>query len=252
MKPKVAIHSITGCAGCQLTIYFIQDHLLELLSHIDLVAAPMIQSKNSDGPYDITFLEGSITTEDDLKKAKELRKKSTILIALGTCAAYGCIQSTKQFNKYSKDMPNKIYRKTDHLKSIESTGLNKHIEVDYTLLGCPPDKNEIVNFIKDLLIGKKPEKYVNPVCYECSIKENVCLLEIGKECLGPLTNGACNALCPSNNHGCTGCRGPIEDLNYSTHKELIKRLGITSELFKQRIIKYAPKEYMKLIKKLNC
>lgn len=250
IKPKVAIHSITGCAGCQLTIYFIQEGLLDLLSHIDLVAAPMIQSKNSTGPYDITFLEGSISSEEDLKKAKELREKSTILVALGTCACFGCVQSTKEFNKYAKIIPKKIYKKTDHLKSIKSTGLKDYVDVDFFLPGCPPDKNEIINFIKDLLIGKKPEKYTNPVCYECNLKENVCLLDLGKECLGPLTNGACDALCPSNNHGCTGCRGPIEDLNYNTHKEIIKKLGISEELFKQRIIKYAPKEYLKLIKKL--
>jgi sulfhydrogenase subunit delta len=249
-KPKVAIHSLTGCAGCQLSIYFIPDYLLELLSKIDLVAAPMIQSKNSEGPYDILFLEGSVSSEDDLKRLIELRKKSKVVIALGSCASFGNVQSSLKFNKNSAKSPLKIYKDIEHLKIIESSEIGAHVEVDYFLPGCPPDKNEILRFVKDLLVDKKPKAYTKPVCYSCLLKENECLLDQGRECLGPLTNGACDALCPSNNHSCTGCRGPLEDINYEAHKKLMKDIGVNSNLFKQRLMKYAPKEYVKIIKKL--
>ncbi|MBR9676498.1 oxidoreductase [Candidatus Woesearchaeota archaeon] len=249
-KPKVAIHSITGCAGCQLTIYFIEDVLLDLLSKIDLVAAPMIQEKNSKGPYDVTFLEGSVSSQEDLLRVKELREKSKVLVALGTCSSYGNIQSTLSYHKNQKDIPKGIYKTTSHLKSVESSSVDKHVKVDYYIPGCPPDKTEIATFIKDLLLGKTPKAYSKPVCFICNLKENICLLDVGKECLGPVVNGACGALCPSNNHACTGCRGPLDDLNYAAHKEIAKSKGVSGELFKQRIIKYAPKKFEELVKKL--
>lgn len=246
-KPKVAIQSVTGCAGCQLTIYFMEE-LMQILEKIDLVAAPMISSKNSKGPYDVLFLEGSVSSEDDLLRVKELREKTKILVALGTCACFGNVQSIKEFHN-KKDLPKKIYTKTEHLKSVNSTEISNHVPVDYMLPGCPPSKEEILNFIQDLLLNKKPTAYNKPVCFECTLKENACLLEQGRECLGPLTNGACKALCPSVNHGCTGCRGPIDDLNYSAHKDLLRK-NISESLFNQRIIKYAPRKYSELVKKI--
>ncbi|MBR9676691.1 oxidoreductase [Candidatus Woesearchaeota archaeon] len=244
-KYKVGIQSITGCAGCQLTIYFIRDILLDILGVIDLVAAPMIKSKNSDGPYDILFVEGLVANQNDKKKLVEWRKKSKVLIALGACASHGCTPAIKNF--IDDKIVHSPYAKTNHLKSVKPTPLTEHVTVDAKIVGCPPNRDEITTILKDVLLGKKIRENPNPVCHECSLKENNCLLELGRECMGPVINGGCEALCPSVNHSCTGCRGPIPDANIQSYFDLLLEKGISVELAKERLNKYAGLAFEKLI-----
>ena len=188
----------------------------------------MIKEENSKGPYDITFMEGSVVCEEDLERLKQIREKTKILVAFGTCACTGNVQTMKNIMD-PLEVEKAVYKKRKHLKSITPTPLHTHVKIDYALSGCPPDKMEILRIIKDFLNGKKPAVYENPVCVECIKKENYCLLEQDKSCLGPVTRGGCDALCPSINHGCTGCHGLSEDCHLNPLEELLKKKDLQSK-----------------------
>lgn len=250
-KPRIAIHSITGCAGCQLTIYFIKDHLLDFLGAIDLVAAPMIKGKNdNDGPYDVCFVEGSVTSQRDLEHLKKWREQSKILVALGTCATHANIQGIKNFHD-AQTVHERVYgQNAENLKGestpVAPTPIKDHVKVDFAISGCPPEEIEILKFVKEFLVGMNPRIYNEPVCVECTKREIKCLLEDGKECMGPLIRGGCNALCPGVNHGCTGCHGPIPEANIPQTIELLKINGIPLNIINQHMQKYAGLEFEKL------
>ena len=247
-KPRVGIHSITGCAGCQLSIYFIEDVLLNLLDKIDLVAAPMIKGRNEEGPYDILFVEGSVSSKEDLDNLLKWRKEAKLLIALGACASHGCMQSMKHMMN-EKQVEQAVYKKfpsDKRVKPITAVPLHKHVEVDFYIPGCPPDKDEIVHILKLALQGRTLRVYDKAVCHECSLKENYCLLDQGIECLGPLMNGGCKALCPSYNHPCTGCRGMLDDANIESGKQMIKDKGFDPDMMIKRMTKYNTLQFVEM------
>jgi len=248
LKPRVGIQSITGCAGCQLSIYFIEDMLLDLLDKIDLVAAPMIKEQNadekqSDGQgllYDVLFVEGSVSSQEDLDNLLKWRSQAKTLIAIGACAVNGNVQSMKHLMN-EKEVENAVYSKfpsEPRVKPITSVPIHKHVQVDFYIPGCPPDKGEVVQVLKWLIEGRKLKVYDKAVCHECSLKENYCLLDQGVECLGPLMNGGCKALCPSFNHACTGCRGLLDDANLESGKQVLKDKGFDPEMIIKRMTKY--------------
>ena len=238
-KLRIGVQSITGCAGCQLSLYFIEDVLLELLDKIDLVAAPMIKSKNEE-EYDVLFIEGSVSSQDDLDNLLKFRKQAKFLIALGACASHGCMQSMKHLmneKEVEKDVYNK-FPSDKRLKPITSVPIHKHVQVDFYIPGCPPNNEEIAQVFKWLVQGKRLKVYDKAVCHECSLKENYCLLDQGIECLGPLMNGGCKALCPDYNHPCTGCRGLLDDANLESGKEMLKDKGFDPDMMIKRMTKY--------------
>ncbi|MBN2566646.1 hypothetical protein JXB02_01005 [Candidatus Woesearchaeota archaeon] len=255
-KPKVAIQSLTGCAGCQLTVYFIKDILLGLLGQIDLVAASMIKGRNEEGPYDVCFVEGGVVYQEDLDRLKAFREQSEVLVALGTCATHGNVQQIKRFMDDDKVEKAAYGNRLEHLakgklKRLPPAPLEAHVKVDYAISGCPPEEAEVVRFIKDLLLGKRPAIFNEPVCEECTLKENRCLLEAGEECLGPLIRGGCGALCPSAGHPCTGCHGPLEDGNFLQGIRLLEENGMDARTIRQRLDKYAGLKFQELEKSLK-
>ena len=245
-KPRVGVHSITGCAGCQLSFYFVEDILLELIGKIHLVAAPMLKGKNEEVNYDVLFVEGSVSSKEDLDNLLKWREQTKYLIALGACASHGCVQSMKHMMN-EKQVEKEVYKKfpTDkRLKPITAVPIHKHVKVDFYIPGCPPDKEEIAQVIKIVLQGRIPRVYDKAVCHECSLKENYCLLDQGIECLGPLMNGGCKALCPSYNHPCTGCRGMLDDANLESGKEMLKDKGFDPDTMIKRMTKYNTLQFL--------
>ena len=248
-KPKVAIHSITGCAGCQLVIYFVRDKLLELLDKIDLVAAPMIKGKNEEGPYDICIVEGMVANKRDLEHLKKWREQSKYLVAWGTCATHGNVPGIKIYWD-EKEIEDKVYKDKKNLEGknepLKPTPIEEHVDVDFSISGCPPSEIEFLRMMQHFLMKTTPKVYNKPVCVECTLREVKCLLEEGRECLGPLIRGGCNALCPAANHACTGCHGPLEDANIPQVLKLLEKNGVSKELVKQRLQKYAGAKFEEL------
>ncbi|MEK6917146.1 MAG: hypothetical protein AABW92_05375 [Nanoarchaeota archaeon] len=237
-KLKVGIYGLTGCAGCQLSIIFNEDELLDLLSLIDLRAFPFIKGHNLDEEFDLVFMEGLVASNNDLELLKKIRAKTKILVALGACAHTGCIPAYRHWT-LKEDYEHLLYRKDEIIKDQEPTPIDAHVKVDFVIPGCPPDKQEILNFIKDILNGKTPRPYNNPVCIECKRNYNDCLLIKGKLCMGPITAGNCNAVCINGGFECWGCRGPSGDANYTAYINLLREKGFSDKFIKTRMKLFA-------------
>lgn len=247
-KPKkglvnVAVHSFTACSGCQLEIVHSEDILLELMEKVNIISFHLVKEKNSpDSKADIAIVEGSITTKEQEDELKNIRKRSGIVIAIGACACDGGVQSIRNILDDDK-VVRYVYGKKSPVSSIKSYGIDKYIKVDYYVRGCPINKHELIDLIKKLLVGQIPKIYNNPVCVECRLKENPCLLQQGKFCMGPLTVGGCEAICTSFGNPCEGCRGPLEDAATQAAIRTFKEKGMTKDEMKRLFTRFAPNRY---------
>ncbi len=243
-KPKLGVFGITGCMGCQLSFLY-QEGILDILDKVDLVSFPQIQEKFNIRLYDAVFIEGTIVDKKDLELIKRIRKKTKVLVAFGSCATDGNIPCIKHFAE--EGIEKRVYKKTEHLKSIEPAPIDKHVRVDYYIRGCPADRDEITQFIKDMLAKKEFRLYEKSVCHNCTLQENGCLLEAGQDCLGPITFGNCSVMCPHYGFRCIGCRGAYTDLNYEKFCKILHVNGFKQDYIDKIINKFAGLKYRELI-----
>jgi|Deesub1362B_J571_1020462.scaffolds.fasta_scaffold00013_123 sulfhydrogenase subunit delta len=229
MKPKIGILGFTGCAGCQLMILNLEDELLDIFKRIKLVSFQMASSEMKDEKLDIAFVEGSITTEEQKKELEKIRKKSKILVAIGNCATLGGVQALSNGIKSSREMMKEVYG-GEFWRLMDSKPLSEFVEVDFELFGCPIEKQEFLEMIRFLLRGFIPLKRDYPVCLECKLKDNECILLEKRICLGPLTVAGCGARCPSLGLECLGCRGVIEgEARLESAIKIFEDAGVSAE-----------------------
>ena len=210
-KPKVGIFALTSCYGCQLKLATVQK-ITEIADAVTFESFYMLSSASKHpADVDIAFVEGSVSTEKDLEELMEIRKHSRILVALGACAVNGGVQSWAQGEKDIEKLHTKVYAEGKiKMKPLQATPISHHVEVDYYLPGCPPEEDEIMYMISTFLFGTFPEEKDYPVCAECRLAGNPCILiERGAPCLGPVTTAGCKARCIKFNVPCIGCRGPV-------------------------------------------
>jgi len=233
-KLKVGFYNITGCAGCLLSVIFNEDEILDLVELVDLKAFPFVKEVNAEEKFDYVFMEGLVADKDDLAVLKKIRKNAKNLVALGACACTGCVPAYRRYT-LKENYEHLIHKKKNGIQDVKPTPIDAHVKVDYFIPGCPPDKKEILNFIKSIVIGKKPVPYESPVCIECRQNNNQCLLDLGKPCLGPITSGGCNAVCINGSFECWGCRGPTKDMNFELMIKMLKDRGFDDIFIENRM-----------------
>lgn len=241
-KPKIGIYSLTGCGGDQLMLLNLENELLDLLSKVVIVAfqeaSSVQESEGGDREVDISFVEGSVSTELDLEHLKGIRDRSKMLIAIGDCAIGGCIQAMRNQEMSLKEKMKKVYGKDQgYFKILEPYGLSKYVKVDLELQGCPIETTEIRQLFLSLLHGDTPEVKDYPVCVECKLNEYQCLLvDKGMPCLGPIIAAGCDARCPGLGVDCVGCRGPIaNETNAAEELHTLKDKGYDSRYIENRL-----------------
>jgi len=209
-KPTVAVFKFSSCDGCQLSLLNMEDELLDLAGAVEIAYFLEASRRTLPGPYDVTLVEGSVTTPDEAERIREIREQSRHLIALGTCATAGGIQALRNFAEvcaYAKI----VYQHPEYLDPLETcTPIADHVQVDLEVWGCPVNKAQVLEVIVALLQGRKPVLPQHGVCIECKRRETVCILVAqGVPCLGPVTQAGCGAICPASGRGCYGCFGPL-------------------------------------------
>lgn len=214
VRPKLAVWKFASCDGCQLSLLDCEDELLEIAEIMQISHFLEASQESIGGPYDISLVEGSITTEHDRQRIQEVRKQSVILITIGACATAGGIQALRNFANIDEYMQ-AVYAKPEYIQTLAtSTPISNHVHVDYELQGCPINKNQLLEVLTSFIRGKKPAISSSSVCTECKKKGNICVtVAYGIPCLGPVTHAGCGALCPSYRRGCYGCYGPKETAN---------------------------------------
>jgi sulfhydrogenase subunit delta len=227
-KPKLAVWKFASCDGCQLSLLDLEDELLALAGAVELAEFREATSNVVDGPYDLSLVEGSITTAHDAERIQEVRRASKALVTIGACATSGGIQALRNFADIGEFVA-AVYASPEYISTLEtSTPISAHVRVDFELHGCPINKRQLVEVVTAFLHGRKPGIPSTSVCTECKSRGIVCVtVAHGTPCLGPVTHAGCGALCPAYNRGCYGCFGPMETPNTAALIPRLRDLGLT-------------------------
>jgi len=273
-KPKVAWYWCASCGGCEESFVDLAEKLLDVFDAVDIVFCPVAMDfkkedieKMPDGSITVALINGGIRLKEHEEMVKLLRRKSKIVIAYGACSSWGGIPglanlydideviSRKYLEVPSIENPNKTL--PSHITKVKIPDLpneveieltkvlprllplDRVIEVDYYIPGCPPTPDVFWNALQAILSGKLPPKGTvlgasqKSLCDECPLNEtkpekillkdlkrphevipkpDECLLAQGLLCLGPVTRGGCGALCVKANMPCTGCFGPLDNI----------------------------------------
>ncbi len=261
-KPKLAFYWCAACGGCEESVVDLAEDILFVVDNVDIIFWPVgldfkrkDVEKYADGEIVVSLINGAIRSSEQQEMVKLLRRKSKVVIAYGACAQYGGIPGlANEFEKEEilkwvyEDSPSthneenvrpqlnyKVNGSEVYLPELWNVvrPLDKVIDVDYYIPGCPPSSKLLKEAVLVLLSGKLPPKgtVLAPdvaLCDECSRKDTKptdlafkeflrpnlsiidpekCILSQGFICMGPATRSGCGALCVEGNMPCTGCYG---------------------------------------------
>ncbi|WP_237056411.1 oxidoreductase [Microbulbifer sediminum] len=203
-----------SCDGCQLSLLDCEDELLALAGEMEIAYFMEASSHQVEGPYDLSLVEGSITTARDKRRIQQVRAQSRVLVTIGACATAGGIQALRNFSDV-EEFTSVVYAHPEYIATLKtSTPVSAHVAVDFELQGCPINKHQLLEVISAFLHRRPPQVPAHSVCVECKIRGNVCVwVADGIPCMGPVTHAGCGALCPGYSRGCYGCYGPKENTN---------------------------------------
>lgn len=227
-RPRVAVFKMASCDGCQLQLLDAEEALLDLAGQLDIANFAEATSHVEGGPYDVTLVEGSVSTEEQIEQVKEIRAATTFLMTIGACATSGGIQALRN-NADLDDYVRAVYPTPEFVHSLAtSTPIAEHVKVDLELTGCPVDRGQLLAALAWLLQGSVPRPPTTPVCIECKRRGYVCVVVAkGEPCLGPVTRTGCGALCPGMGRGCYGCFGPSQPPNTEALARKFIELGMS-------------------------
>jgi coenzyme F420-reducing hydrogenase gamma subunit len=225
-KPKLAVWKFASCDGCQLSVLDCEDELLAVAGAVHIAYFPEASSAAVKGPYDLSLVEGSITTPHDAERIHKVRRASRYLVTIGACATAGGIQALRNFANVN-DFISIVYASPQYIETLRtSTPIAEHVRVDFELRGCPINNRQLLEVVSAFLNGRKPNVPSHSVCVECKQRGTVCVMVAqGTPCLGPVTHAGCGALCPSYQRGCYGCYGPMETPNTGSLGRAWRHLG---------------------------
>jgi coenzyme F420-reducing hydrogenase gamma subunit len=227
-RPTLAVWKFASCDGCQLSLLNCEDELLAVAGALDIAHFTEATSADVKGPYDLSLVEGSVTTPQDAERVQEVRRLSRRLVTLGACATSGGIQALRNFADVG-EFTEAVYARPEYISTLAtSTPISAHVAVDYELHGCPIDRRQLLEVVTAFLQDRAPRIPAESVCVECKRRGNVCVtVAHGTPCLGPVTHAGCGALCPTFSRGCYGCFGPLPGANTASLSQRLAEAGVS-------------------------
>lgn len=228
MRPTIGVFGLSGCWGEQIVILNCEDQLLDLVGRVEI--ADFLGASSAPpprAPLAIAFVEGSVASDRDEERLRDIRQRSRVLVACGTCACHGGVAAAGGTMTHEQKLALVYGDQAAGKNSRPNRPLSDFVDVDLAITGCPMEKEEFLQAVACLLNGDRPEKREYPVCAECRMAEHECLLERGVPCLGSVTAAGCHARCPGFRVGCVGCRGPADDANYEGLRAALRRIGLS-------------------------
>lgn len=236
-RPRLAVYKLASCDGCQLTLLDCEDELLDIADRVHVAHfTEMTSLSDTSEPFDVTLVEGSVTTAEQREHVRHIRASTKLLVTIGACATAGGVQALRNWRDAS-EMLRVVYARPEYIDALAtSTPISDHVKVDFELRGCPIDKRQLLELLTALLTGRKPAIRDESVCMECKRAGNVCVMVARDEpCLGPITHAGCGALCPSYDRGCYGCFGPHEAANARALGTWLREAGAPAAEVKRRL-----------------
>jgi coenzyme F420-reducing hydrogenase gamma subunit len=233
---RVGVVKFASCDGCQLGFLDLGPALLDIGALFEIVEfGEASSSRAPDGPFDILFVEGSISTDEQARHIRHLRDRARVLVTIGACATSGGILALRAWARNDGGIEgfiDAVYATPEYIDTLDTaTPIADHVQVDAELRGCPIDTHQLVELLTATAIGRRPQLPSEAVCVECKRAGRVCVMvSRGEPCLGPIISSGCNALCPGMARGCYGCFGPRESANASSLADWYgQELGLSDE-----------------------
>ena len=233
-RVRVGFFDFTGCEGCQLAFLSMEREIPKLLDHVEIVNFREASSQR-EWDLDVAFIEGSITTPSCVERVNEVRRNSKLLVAFGSCAATGGVNAMRAGMDLDEVRAAVYGDKRYEFPSLPVMPVHAVVRVDAFVYGCPPEPGDMVAFLTQLLAGKMPRNPTYPVCLECKLRDNECLLVAGIPCLGVVTRAGCGAWCPSHGQFCYGCRGLSPDANLQALQEVLEECHLSQQEIRNRV-----------------
>jgi coenzyme F420-reducing hydrogenase gamma subunit len=229
MRARLAVHKFSSCDGCQLAFLNLGGALLELADLAEIVHFAEAGPMNPEASVDIAFVEGSISSGQEVERIRRVRTNSRFLVTIGACATAGGPQALRNVAESSAWLAD-IYATPQYLDSLEQASpIRAYVKVDLELWGCPVNGRQVTEAVRALMFGVLPVEEKEKVCMECKRRQAVCVLVArGEPCLGPVTRTGCGALCPRFGRDCYGCYGPAEAPNTGALGRRFAGLGLVS------------------------
>jgi coenzyme F420-reducing hydrogenase gamma subunit len=226
-RPSLAVWKFASCDGCQLTLLDCEDELLTLAESVRIAHFLEASSAVVAGPYDVSLVEGSITTAVDIERIHRIRDQSRVLVTIGACATAGGIQALRNFADID-EFRSLVYAHPEYIETLAtSTPISAHVRVDHELRGCPINRGQLLELLTALLAGRRPNLPLHSVCQECKLRGTACVLvSAATPCLGPVTQAGCGAICPAYGRGCYGCFGPMRGANIPALEPALRIAGM--------------------------
>jgi coenzyme F420-reducing hydrogenase gamma subunit len=226
-RPSLAVWKFASCDGCQLSLLDCEDDIMQVADRVVISYFPEAATAMVAGPYDVSLVEGSITTAHDVERIEEIRQQSHLLVTLGACATAGGIQALRNGRDIAA-FTSIVYAHPGYIETLAtSTPIADHVRVDLELRGCPIDRSQLLRTLAALLNRQALRLPTTSVCVECKARSTTCVMVAhGTPCLGPVTQAGCDALCPSFHRGCYGCFGPMESPNVGALRARLVELGL--------------------------
>jgi coenzyme F420-reducing hydrogenase gamma subunit len=227
-RPGVAVHKFSSCDGCQLAFLNAGEDLLKLARLVDIHHFLEAGVADEDARVDIAFVEGSISTEDELARIRRVRAISLYVVTLGACATAGGLQALRNLDGSNEAWKHAVYAQPEFIQTLHrAEPVSRHIEVDFELWGCPVNGRQVLAVVQQLLFGVTPIDQRDKLCIECKRQQAICVMVTeGRPCMGPVTRTGCGALCPRFGRDCYACFGPAENANTQAMSRRLEGLGL--------------------------
>jgi coenzyme F420-reducing hydrogenase gamma subunit len=200
MKPRIAVHKFSSCDGCQLAFLNLGSDLLTLFEQVDVVHFAEAGPVDEDAPVLVSFVEGSISTAEDVERIHRIRACSRYLVTIGACATAGGLQALRNAAANGEQWLASVYATPAWIDSLPQVNpVRAHVAVDFELWGCPVTAAQVVATLRAYLAGVIPLDETDKVCLECKRRD------------------------------CYGCFGPAENAQYATLQRRMTGLGLLPE-----------------------
>lgn len=229
-KPRLGVFKFASCDGCQLSILDCEDEILAVADRVEIAYFLEATRRPLEGRFDVSLVEGSISSPEQLEQIKDVRERSKFVVTIGACANGGGIQGLRNFISIEESIA-AVYANPSYVKTLEkSRPIADFITVDLELQGCPINKHQLLNVIAQMLAGARPRVPDHAVCLDCKRRNIVCVVvSQGKACMGPVTSTGCGALCPAHDRGCFACYGPSHQPNTAALASRFESIGVPSD-----------------------
>jgi NAD-reducing hydrogenase small subunit len=158
-----------GCSGCHMSFLDLDEWLIELAQHVDVVFSPIADVKDYPENVDLVLVEGAVANDENLEMIHKVRERTKTVIAFGDCAVTGNVTALRNPLGVALEVLRPVYLEKGDLNAripdepqivpvLLDRVLPVHqvVPVEYYLPGCPPPAPRIKQLLQALVEGKTP------------------------------------------------------------------------------------------------